>query len=293
MKNVTLAIIGGSSLSNFDALKTTGQAFKMKEVSITTPFGKPSDKIKIISLDDEMQVAFLARHGSGHIHTPSEVPYKANIYALKSLGVEKILSISAVGSLHKSLRPEDWLFPEQVIDRTKGVRESTFFGKGVVGHISFAEPFCLGLQNHLYKNLKQKVKRLYKKGTYICMEGPAFSTIAESNLYRSWGGKIIGMTAIPEAKLAREAEMCYALLTMVTDYDCWKKNEHVTLERLIGHLIANTNAIKKNLELFIRTMATYKICGCQTHVKDSIMTSKDKISPQQKKDLNILYGKYF
>ena len=241
---IRIGIIGGSGLYNMDALTD------VKEIQIETPFGSPSDAL-IVGKIDGVPVAFLARHGRSHSLMPSELPFRANIYAMKSLGVEYLISASAVGSLKAEAKPVDMVVPDQFIDRTKN-RVSTFFGEGIVGHISFGDPVC----NNLAKVLADSVESqqlegvtLHRGGTYVCMEGPAFSTKAESNMYRSWDATVIGMTNLPEAKLAREAEMAYATLAMVTDYDCWHPDhDSVTVEMVIGNL--QKNAV--NAQLVIR-----------------------------------------
>ena len=232
MEAIKIGIIGGSGLYKMEALQD------VEEVAVETPFGKPSDKFIVGNLNG-VKVVFLARHGRNHHLLPSELPFKANIYAMKTLGVEYIVSASAVGSLQAEIKPLDIVIPDQFIDRTKN-RDATFFGNGIVGHIAFGHPVCGQLADVLAKavhNLELEEVDLHQGGTYVCMEGPAFSTIAESNLYRSWNASIIGMTNLTEAKLAREAEIAYATLAFVTDYDCWNpEHDHVTVEQVINNL---------------------------------------------------------
>ena len=232
MAEAEIAFIGGSGLYDIDGLTNAEQ------VSIDTPFGPPSDAITVGTLEGR-RVAFLARHGKGHRHLPSEIPFRANIYALKLLGVERIISISAVGSLQEGIAPLDMVVPDQIIDRTRG-RVSTFFGDGVAAHVGFADPFCQDLRRDLMETAWNRSVTVHYEGVYLVMEGPQFSTRAESNLYRSWGASIIGMTALPEAKLAREAEICYATLALVTDYDVWHQSEaEVSVDLVIANLMKN------------------------------------------------------
>jgi len=286
MEKVRIAIIGGTGLYKIEDFKI------IDSVDIDTPFGKPSDKIIIGSYKDNL-IAFLPRHGVGHRLLPTEIPVKANIWALKKLGVQRIISVSAVGSLKEEICPRDIVIPDQIIDRTKS-RTNTFFGNGIVGHVSFADPFCSELQDILYSTVKELGLRVYNNETYICMEGPLFSTRAESKLYRSWGGGIIGMTLIPEAKLAREAEICYATIAIPTDYDCWKEDEKdVTIEMIIENLNANANASKKIIKAVIDKIPEERKCGCKEAAKYAIITDKNKIDPSIKKSLEIFYGKYW
>src|SRR6201988_1627792 len=240
LPRVRFGIIGGSRLYQMPELTN------VEEVRVSTPFGDPSDAFVIGTLEGE-RVAFLPRHGVGHRYTPTEVPFRANIYAMKLLGVERILSASAVGSLQEQYAPLDMVIPDQFFDRTRGrVRESTFFGEGIVAHMSFAHPVCGRLGDVLEQACGVADVKVHRGGTYLCMEGPAFSTLAESNVYRSWGMDIIGMTNLQEAKLAREAEICYVTIAMVTDYDCWHPDhDAVTVQDIIGNLTKNAeNAAK-------------------------------------------------
>ncbi len=289
MSQAAIGIIGGSGLYKMEALKD------VEEVTIDTPFGKPSDAI-ILGTIDGTRVAFLARHGRNHHLTPSELPFRANIYAMKSLGVQYLISASAVGSLKQEAKPLDMVVPDQFIDRTKN-RASTFFGDGIVAHIAFGDPVC----HHLASVLSDAVASLnltdvilHRGGTYVCMEGPAFSTKAESNLYRSWGATIIGMTNLPEAKLAREAEIAYATLALVTDYDCWHPDhDSVTVELVIANLQRNAvNAQKVIQETVRRLSENPPTSDAHSALKYAILTPIDKVSAATKEKLNLLLQKY-
>jgi 5'-methylthioadenosine phosphorylase len=285
MPEAKIGIIGGSGLYEMEGLT------EVEEVNLKTPFGEPSDAIIIGSLKG-VRVAFLPRHGKGHRISPTELPVRANIYALKSLGVEWIISVSAVGSLKNDLHPMDLVIPDQLIDRTKS-RVDTFFGSGLVAHVGFAEPFCPVLSHTLYQSAEEAGAQAYQGGTYIVMEGPLFSTRAESLLYRSWGASIIGMTALPEAKLAREAEICYATLACVTDYDCWHETcEIVTIDMVIENLKRNAEMAKKILKTAVTRVAEKRECQCATALKDAIITAPELIPPQKKKELSLLIGRY-
>ena len=286
---VKIGIIGGSGLYKMEALKD------IEEVEIDTPFGSPSDALMIGTVEGT-RVAFLARHGRNHTLMPSELPFRANIYAMKSLGVEYLISASAVGSLREEVKPLDMVVPDQFIDRTKN-RISTFFGNGIVGHIAFGEPICPKLAAVLtdaIAELNLAEVTLHRGGTYVCMEGPAFSTKAESNLYRSWGATIIGMTNLPEAKLAREAEIAYATLAMATDYDCWHPDhDSVTVEMVIGNLQKNAvNAQRIIQETVRRLSANPPISDAHSALKYAIITPLDKIPPETAKNLGLLLKKY-
>lgn len=286
---VKIGIIGGSGLYKMEALKD------VEEVTIDTPFGSPSDALIVGTLEGT-RVAFLARHGRNHTLMPSELPFRANVYAMKSLGVEYLISASAVGSLKEEVKPLDMVVPDQFIDRTKG-RVSTFFGEGIVGHIAFGDPVCRHLANVLTESiasLNLPDVTLHKGGTYVCMEGPAFSTKAESNLYRSWGASIIGMTNLPEAKLAREAEIAYATLALVTDYDCWHPDhDSVTVEMVIGNLQKNAvNAQRVILETVRRLSQNPPVSDAHSALKYAIITPLDKAPAATKEKLNLLLKKY-
>ena len=285
MPKAEIGIIGGSGLYNLAGIE------KFKEVRITTPFGKPSDAYRVGVLEGR-RVAFLARHGRGHVLLPSELNFRANIYGMKKLGVERILSVSAVGSLKEELRPMDMVMPNQFFDRTRG-RISTFFGGGLVAHISFAYPVCAAVVDVLAKACADAGVRYHKGGTYLCMEGPAFSTQAESNTYRSWGMDIIGMTNLQEAKLAREAEICYATLAMVTDYDCWHPDhEAVTVTQVLEYLSRNATNAQKIILSAIRGLSKQRTCKCGSALAHAIQTDRKMISAAAKKKLALLVGKY-
>jgi 5'-methylthioadenosine phosphorylase len=280
-----IGVIGGSGLYQIDGLTD------LRETKIETPFGEPSDLIVTGTLQG-VPIAFLPRHGKGHRISPSELPVRANIYALKSLGVERIISISAVGSLKEDIHPLDLVIPDQVIDRTRG-RVSTFFGRGLVAHIGFAEPFCPHLSQILYQTAKKLKTKVHSGGTCVVMEGPAFSTKAESRLYRSWGASIVGMTALPEAKLAREAEICYATLAFVTDFDCWHESaEPVSVEMVVANLMQNAETAKSILKAAVATAAEKRSCQCGAALKNAIITSREHIPPNLKRELAPLIGKY-
>jgi 5'-methylthioadenosine phosphorylase len=285
MPEAKIAIIGGSGLYEIDGLT------EIEEVNVKTPFGDPSDNITTGILEGT-RVAFLPRHGKGHRISPTELPVRANIYALKSLGVEWIISVSAVGSLKDGIHPLDLVIPDQLIDRTKN-RVNTFFGDGVVAHVGFAEPFCPVLRHILYEKASEAGATVHNEGTYIVMEGPLFSTRAESFLYRSWGASVIGMTASPEAKLAREAEICYATLACVTDYDCWHDgHEDVTIDMVIENLNRNTEMAKKFLKMVVKDIPINRECQCAIALKDAIITAPEMIPAKKKEDLSLLIGKY-
>jgi 5'-methylthioadenosine phosphorylase len=286
MKKVKIGIIGGTGLYQMAGVQVTDS------VSLDTPFGKPSDRIAIAKVGNT-EAAFLPRHGVGHRFLPSEIPVKANIWALKSLGVERIISVSAVGSLKEEIRPRDIVIPSQIIDRTNG-RPSSFFGKGMAGHISFADPFCPTLSGLLLETGVSQGHRTHKTQTYVCMEGPAFSTRAESALYRSWGGGVIGMTALPEAKLAREAEICYAMIALSTDYDCWKEGEEaVTIEMVFENLKVAQSAASAVIREVVGKIPEERGCPCATAARYAIATDKSLIPDSVKKELELLFGEYW
>src|SRR5258707_3398371 len=288
MEQVRIGIIGGSGLYQMPELTN------VEEVQIDTPFGQPSDSFIIGTLENE-RVAFLPRHGRGHRFTPTEVPFRANIYALKLLGVERILSASAVGSLQEKYAPLDMVIPDQFFDRTRGrVRESTFFGEGIVAHVSFAHPVCRVLGDVLEKSCQSTEVKAHRGGTYLCMEGPAFSTVAESNVYRSWEMDIIGMTNLQEAKLAREAEICYATLALVTDYDCWHPaHDAVTVETVIEYLNKNVRNAQMIMKAAVKTLASAsRDCGCASALKNAIFTAPDHWPEATVRKLDAIIGKY-
>jgi 5'-methylthioadenosine phosphorylase len=282
----TIGIIGGSGLYNMPGFET------QEEAAIQTPFGAPSDNFILGKLAGK-EVAFLARHGRGHRISPSELNFRANIWGLKSLGVERILSLSAVGSLKEENRPLDFVIPDQFFDRTKA-RPSTFFGEGLVAHVSFADPVCPQLAVVLKQACTAAGVNVKQGGTYLCMEGPAFSTKAESNVYRSWGMDVIGMTNLQEAKLAREAEICYVTIAMVTDYDCWHPHhDAVTVTDIIANLVKNAeNACKVVLEAVAR-MPAERTCKCGRALEHALITDRKVVPDDTRKKLDLLIGKYF
>ena len=290
MAQAKIGIIGGSGLYKMDALK------EVEEVKIETPFGSPSDAFIVGQLEGA-EVAFLARHGRNHHLLPSELPFRANIYGMKKLGVEYIISASAVGSLKQEVKPLDMVVPDQFIDRTQN-RISTFFGKGLVAHIAFGDPVCKNLAAILadaVTSLELSEVDLHGSGTYVCMEGPAFSTKAESNLYRSWDATVIGMTNLPEAKLAREAEIAYATLALVTDYDCWHPDhDSVTVEMVIGNLQKNAiNAQKVIRETVKRINSNPPKSIAHSALKYALLTPLDKVPSETKEKLELLLQPYF
>lgn len=289
MAETRIGIIGGSGLYKMDALKN------IEEVQVQTPFGSPSDAL-ILGTIEGTRVAFLARHGRNHTLLPSELPFRANIYAMKQLGVEYLISASAVGSLKEEVKPLDMVVPDQFIDRTKN-RVSTFFGEGIVAHIAFGDPICKNLAVVVAEAIaSQNLPNVtvHRGGTYVCMEGPAFSTKAESNLYRSWGAKIIGMTNLPEAKLAREAEIAYATLALVTDYDCWHPDhDNVTVDMVIANLQRNAlNAQKVIQETVRRLSENPPSSDAHSALKHAILTNLDKAPAATKEKLALLLKKY-
>ncbi len=280
-----IGVIGGSGLYEMAGL-TDGE-----EVRIATPFGDPSDAIVLGALSGR-RVAFLPRHGRGHRINPTNVPFRANIFALKILGVKRILSVSAVGSLTERIHPLDMVVPDQLIDRTKS-RPSTFFNDGVVVHVGFANPFCNELSGLVFEEASSQGVSVHRGGTYLAIEGPQFSTVAESELYRSWGASIIGMTAVPEAKLAREAEMCYATLACSTDYDCWHpEHDAVTADMIMGNLAENAEHAKSIVSAVVSRIPETAGCRCQSALEGAIVTAPELIPPRVRDELAPLIGKY-
>jgi len=285
MQRAQIGIIGGSGL--YDMADVTDR----EEVKVTTPFGEPSGPYVIGTLRGK-RVAFLARHGAGHRLSPSELNFRANIFGLKTLGVEYILSASAVGSLKEEYKPADIVVPDQFFDRTKG-RASTFFGRGLVAHVGFAHPFCRILSGIAYENGKKAGATMHKGGTYVCMEGPQFSTLAESRLYRSWGMDIIGMTNLQEAKLAREAEICYTTIALVTDYDCWHPDhDSVTVDMVIQTLLKNASTAQQIIAGAVGQLPYERTCECATALKYALITRPEAVPDQIKKDLAPIVGRY-
>lgn len=284
-ERIRAAVIGGSGFYNMEGLDD------IETLSIDTPYGATSDAITVGTLDGQ-RVAFLPRHGVGHRILPSEIPARANIWGLKSIGVEFIISVSAVGSLREDIEPLHMVVPDQIIDRTRG-RVSTFFGDGIVAHIAFGDPFCTNLRNIVSNAVRETDATVHNGGTYVVMEGPAFSTRAESNLYRSWAADIIGMTALPEAKLAREAEICFAVLACSTDYDCWHEtHEDVTADMIVANLLRNVEVSRLAVRTALQRLPTTRECACGDALKNAIVTSFDLVPDETKKRLQPIIGKY-
>jgi 5'-methylthioadenosine phosphorylase len=280
------AVIGGTGLYRMQNIRL------LEEVEVPTPFGLPSDRIAIAEIVGT-RVAFLPRHGRGHRLLPTEVPSRANIWALKSLGVEQILSVSAVGSLNEAYRPGDFVVCDQLIDRTRS-RANSFFGDGVVGHVVFADPFCREMREGITQAIRRHNHPVHPAGTLVTMEGPLFSTRAESFLYRGWNAHLIGMTALPEAKLAREAEICYAVVAMVTDYDCWKESEEsVTIEMVLKVMEDNTRHIQRIIPDAVAALRDRPDCACRHAAATAIMTDPALIPYDTKRRLWLFYGKYW
>ena len=280
-ERVTVGVIGGSGLYDIEGLTSA------RSIRVRTPFGAPSDAIIVGSLEG-IRVAFLSRHGRGHLLNPSRINYRANIFALKSLGVSHVISVSAVGSMKESIHPGDVVMPDQFIDLTKR-RVSTFFDNGVVAHVAFGEPICAELGQVLLSAGEKAGANVHRNGTYLCMEGPQFSTKAESRLYRQWGVDVIGMTNMPEAKLAREAELCYATLALVTDYDCWHETaEAVTVEAVLGTLHRNVVLAKQILRSAMPSFANPIECPCHRALDNAILTAPNRIPTAVRKKLAVL-----
>ena len=276
-----IAIIGGSGLYQMEGLQ------RIREVRVSTPFGRPSDRI-ILGTMGKRRLAFLARHGRGHTIAPTFINYRANMYALKSLGVAQIFSVSAVGSMKETIHPGDLVLPDQFIDRTTQ-RVSTFFDQGIVAHVSFADPICSTLSSALEKACKQTDATTHIGGTYVCIEGPQFSTKAESKLYRQWGVDIIGMTNIPEAKLAREAEMCYATLALVTDFDCWHETEEaVSVGAILEIMKKNVEVAQGVLKTALQLAPAVPTCSCQSAIEHALVTAPDALTSTIKKRYQLL-----
>jgi 5'-methylthioadenosine phosphorylase len=285
MQRAQIGIIGGSGL--YDMADVT----EREEVRITTPFGEPSAPYLLGTLRGK-RVAFLARHGGGHRVSPSELNFRANIFGMKTLGVEYILSASAVGSLKEEYKPADIVIPDQFFDRTKG-RASSFFGRGLVGHVGFAHPFCKILSGVAYDSGKRAGATVHDGGTYVCMEGPQFSTLAESKLYRAWGMDIIGMTNLQEAKLAREAEICYTTIALVTDYDCWHPDhDSVTVEMVMSTLSKNAATAQRILAGAVERLPYERTCECASALRYALVTRPEMVPDQIKKDLAPIIGRY-
>lgn len=284
MQQAAIGIIGGSGLYAMPGLTN------VREVTVETPFGAPSDAFVLGELEGR-KVAFLARHGRGHRLLPSELNFRANIFAMKKLGVEQILSVSAVGSLKEEHKPTDFVIPDQFIDRTHH-RRATFFGEGIVAHVAFGDPVCSSVANALTEACRKENIVGKQGGTYVCMEGPQFSTRAESNLYRSWKADVIGMTNLQEAKLAREAEICYATLAMVTDYDCWhESHDDVTVDQIVAVIHQNTANASRVIRAAVSLLPAERTCACQTALSHAILTSRDAIPQATREKLDIIVGR--
>lgn len=285
MAEKMVGVIGGSGLYEMEGLED------VQTISLTTPFGDPSDSFVVGRLEG-VKIAFLPRHGKGHRISPSSLNFRANIYAMKLLGVQWIIGVSAVGSMKESIHPGDMVIPNQFIDRTTG-RPSTFFSDGIVGHISFADPVCPVLGQILFQAGKEVGATVQKDGTYLCIEGPQFSTRAESRLYRTWGVDIIGMTNLPEAKLAREAEICYATIAFATDYDCWHQEAgDVSIGEVLRILAQSTKIAKSAIRNAVQKLPEKRECICATALKYGLITGKKMIPEKTKKDLEPIIGKY-
>ncbi len=280
-----IGIIGGSGLYNIDGLE------RVREVRVRTPFGAPSDAL-VLGVLDGVRIAFLSRHGRGHRINPGSINYRANIYALKSLGVKQVISVSAVGSMKEAIRPGDVVLPDQFIDLTKR-RISTFFDDGIVAHVGFGEPVCASVADALAAAGRAAGARLHRGGTYVCMEGPQFSTKAESRLYRQWGVDVIGMTNMPEAKLAREAELCYATMALATDYDCWHETEEaVTVEAILATLHKNVALAKQVLKTVVPKLVSDRACACHQALGNALVTAPDHMSASARRRLSLLIAPY-
>jgi len=285
MADPIIGVIGGSGLYQMEGLGG------IREIAVTTPFGRPSDKF-IRGRLDQAELVFLPRHGKGHRWLPTELNFRANIFALKKLGVERIISVSAVGSLREDIAPGHLVVPDQFIDRTSQ-RPSTFFGKGLVAHVSLAEPFCRDLSKLLVKSARAEKAQVHSSGTYLCMEGPQFSTRAESHLYRSWNAHVIGMTNLQEAKLAREAEICFSTLALATDYDCWNESAGaVEIEHVLAVLKSNVDLAQRTIRRAVAELAQPRSCACASALKDAIITERSLIPKKLRKELRPIIGKY-
>lgn len=280
-----IGIIGGSGLYDIEGIN------HIDNVLVNTPFGFPSDEFVIGELQGR-EIVFLPRHGKGHKILPSQLNFRANIYGMKKLGVERIISLTAVGSLKEELKPRDLVIPNQFVDRTNQARKQTFFGDGIAAHITFAQPICEELAKIVYHAAKGLDADVHFGGTYLNMEGPAFSTLAESNLYRSWGMDIIGMTNLAEAKLAREAEICYCTVALVTDYDCWRQEEQVSVEMIIKNLLHNVANAKKLIKSVLAKIPEKRECPCSSALKDAIITDLQAMPEETKRRLELIIGKY-
>ena len=286
MSEPLLGVIGGSGLYELHGLT------EVERLRVATPFGDPSDEIVVGRLGTT-RLAFLPRHGRGHRLLPSELPFRANLWALKHLGAAWVLAVSAVGSLREEIAPGHVVVPDQFIDRTRGrTEESTFFGRGVVAHVQFADPFCAPFSHALATAARSQGAVVHEGGVYVCMEGPHFSTRAESHLYRSWGAQVIGMTNLQEAKLAREAELCFATMALATDYDCWRTGEDVAIEAILAVLAANVDLARRTIATVAGALPARTSCGCARALEHAIITSRDAIPADVRRDLAPIAGKY-
>lgn len=285
-KDQVLGVIGGSGLYEMEGLEG------VEMVKLDTPFGEPSDSY-ITGVLDGVRMVFLPRHGRGHRLLPSEVNYRANIYGMKQLGVTRLISVSAVGSMREEIEPGHIVIPDQFIDRTNGSRQNTFFGNGIVAHVQFADPVCRDLSGVLEEAARRSGATVHRGGTYICMEGPAFSTRAESLLYRSFGVSVIGMTNIPEAKLAREAEICYGVIALATDYDCWhESHEDVSVDAILAIIRQNVTMAKAIIRNSVGALAAERDCQCAEALRYAIITDRTIIPPVTRNNLDVIAGKY-
>lgn len=286
MGEQVVGVIGGSGLYEMEGLGD------VRSVAVETPFGAPSDEF-VTGVLDGVRMVFLPRHGKGHRLLPSEVNYRANIYGMKKLGVTRIISVSAVGSMKEEIAPGHIVIPDQFIDRTNATRANTFFGNGLVAHVQFADPVCAELSDHLFEAAKTAGAIVHRGGTYICMEGPAFSTRAESNLYRSFGVSIIGMTNIPEAKLAREAEICYGVIALATDYDCWhESHDDVSVDAILDIMRRNVVMAKAIIGNVVKRIGTERACPCASALTYAMITDRAAISAEARQRLDLIIGKY-
>lgn len=286
MKETVIGVIGGSGLYDMEDLT------EVREVRLDTPFGAPSD-VFVTGMLHGVKMVFLPRHGRGHRLLPSEVPYRANIHGMKQLGVERVISVSAVGSMREQIVPGHIVVPDQFFDRTQGKRAATFFGEGVVGHVQFADPVCRELSAVLAASARQVGATVHQGGTYLCIEGPNFSTRAESKIYRSWGVDIIGMTNIPEARLAREAEICYGTLALATDYDCWHDgHDDVSVEAVVAIIQQNVATARRIIGEAARRLGSRRGCACGEALRYAIMTAPEAIPDAARAKLGLLIDKY-
>ena len=286
MGDTAIGVIGGSGLYEMEGLED------VRQVRLETPFGDPSDEY-VTGVLNGVRMVFLPRHGRGHRYLPSEVNYRANIYGMKKLGVERIISVSAVGSLKEAIEPGHIVIPNQFIDRTKGIRKDTFFGDGIVAHVGFADPVCHTLSETLYEAARSAGATVHKGGTYICMEGPAFSTRAESFMYLGLGAEVIGMTNLTEAKLAREAEICYGIIALSTYYDCWHEHhDDVTVEAIIAIIHQNVAMAKNIIRQAVTAIAPQRSCACGSAMSYAVITDKSAIPADTRRKLDLIVGKY-